>query len=78
MFAVFWRELPASTVGFPFILQGEGWDNHEFETLEAAQEYAKDWMEDDDLELYPDKPFDYSGQGHLIEIRIVRYAHESQ
>ena len=72
MFAVFWRNLPASTVGFPQIIKDDGWDNNQFTTFEEAQTYARDWMNDDDLKLEPDKPFDYSGQGHFVEIKTVK------
>ena len=71
MFAVYWRDRPANAKSF-FLVEGDGWDNNEFATLEEAQQYVRDWMNDDDLTLEPDKPFDYSGQGHFVEIRTVK------
>jgi len=71
MFAVFWRDRPASTEGFPMLLKGQGWDQHQFATFEEAHQYMQDWMDDEDLELNPNEPFDYSGQGHFVEIRAL-------
>jgi hypothetical protein len=71
MFAVFWRNLPASTLGFPFIIKNDGWDEHEFDSFDKALQYARDWMYNDNLELEPDQPLDYSGDGHFIEIRTI-------
>ncbi len=61
---------PASTVGFPQIGLCKGWDTHRFATWPIAVAYAAMWtgqlIQPEDLL----KPYDYSGYGDMLEIRI--------
>ena len=75
MYGVFDNGKPASKVGFPE-LKGKGWENHLFQSLSQAQNYAREWMGEyapvDAIYSLPvGRIYDYSGYGDMIEIRIV-------
>ncbi len=47
MFGVFNNSLPAIAENYPPMKKGNGWDNHLFNTLKEAQEYANKWLGED-------------------------------
>jgi hypothetical protein len=67
-FSVYENGKPCNRIGFP-ILKGNDWKNHSFDTFEAAQEYANDWLGDYATPLTVNVPYEYSGYGDMIEIR---------
>jgi hypothetical protein len=78
MFAVYDCGKPASEVGYPS-MEYFGWKKHTFETFEEARSYAWKWLGiyggsydgKTGVNLEVNKPHDYSGGGHFIEIRKI-------
>ena len=71
MFAVYDNGKPAK---FPECKVDKSWSNNEFETFDAAVEYANKWLGPYGGELLVlGKPNDYSGYGDVIEIREIVY-----
>lgn len=69
-FCVYDNGKPASVKGFPSIKGFTGWDTHRFDTWPKAVAYAAQWVgriiQPEDLLT----PYDYSGYGDIIEVRI--------
>jgi len=70
MFAVYENGKPCIDVGLSV---HKDWSNNEFETLEEAREYAKDWLGSNygGVVLDVGEVHDYNGQGDTIEIREI-------
>ncbi len=72
---VFDNGKPASMAGF-LELRHSCWATHEFDTYGQALKYAQQWLGewwDEDLDIEPNEPTDYSGYGDMIEIRKLTY-----
>jgi hypothetical protein len=71
-YGVFDNNNPACELGYPE-LEGYGWDNYLFDTLEEAQEYANKWLGPDSPGRYLKlgEKYDSSGYGDIVEIRLV-------
>lgn len=73
MYQVFDNGRPADKTGFPLLI-GKGWDTSSFPALQEAQEYALNWLnlpQNCGLELQVDAPYDYSGYGDILEIKVL-------
>jgi hypothetical protein len=57
----------------PAVSKAPCWATNEFETLEEAQRYARDWLGQygEGLVLLPGILYDYDGYGSNIEIRLA-------